>query len=210
MEVRERILEKAEAMFLQYGIRSVSMDDIATQLGISKKTIYQSFADKDELVDAVMVKEIKERQQQCLCCNQEAKDAVHEIFMMMAKILEQFRHMNPVVMYDLEKFHFKSYQKFMQHKYEFLLGVIRQNITWGVEEGLYRDDFNQEILARFRLESMMMAFNIQIFPPSKYNLAEVTQEIIEHFVYGIVTLKGYKLIQKYRQQLSIKSTISNQ
>jgi AcrR family transcriptional regulator len=201
MEVRERILEKAEEMFLHYGIRSVSMDDIATQLSISKKTIYQSFADKDELVDAVIVKEIHERQQECICCNQEARDAIHEIFMMMAKILEQFRHMNPVVMYDLEKFHYNSYQKFMQHKYEFLLGVIRKNIEWGVEDELYRPDFNQEILAKFRLESMMLAFNIQIFPPSKYNLAEVTQEIIEHFVYGIATMKGYKLIQKYRQQM---------
>src|SRR3982074_1681456 len=76
MEVKERILTKADELFMQYGIRSVSMDDIATQLGISKKTIYQYFADKDELVDAVVESDVKEMQLDCINCNEEAQDAI--------------------------------------------------------------------------------------------------------------------------------------
>lgn len=186
---------------MQFGIRSVSMDDIAQHLGISKKTIYHSFADKNELVDAVIGKDINCRQHDCMHCNQTARNAVHEIFITMQNLMEQFRHMNPVVLYDLEKFHVKSYKKFMEFKNRFLLDIIRQNLEWGIKEGLYRDDIDVEVISKFRLESMMLAFDISIYPPAKFNLAYVTQEIIEHFVFGITTMKGYKMAQKYSLQM---------
>jgi hypothetical protein len=88
----------------------------------------------------------------------------------------------------------------MEHKNKFLLQIIRRNLEWGVKEGLYRPEIDVEVLCRFRLESMMIAFNMDLYPPSKFNLAEVTKEIIEHFVFGIASLKGYKLILKYQQK----------
>jgi len=200
MDQKERIQAKADELFMRYGIRSVSMNDIATVLGMSKKTLYQFFADKDELVDAVVNKELKISQHDCLECNQHSTDAVDEIFLTMGHIAEQFRNMNPMVLYDLEKFHIKSFQKFLKHKNEFLLDVIRKNLERGIKEELFRPEINVEILSKFRLESMMIAFNITVFPPKKYNLVEVTQEIIEHYLYGVATLKGHKLILKYKEQ----------
>ena len=201
MEVRERILMKAEELFMQFGIRSVSMDDIASHLAISKKTIYHSFADKNELVDAVIEQDIHCRQDDCMLCGKKALNAVHEIFITMENLMEQFQHMNPVVLYDLEKFHVKSYKKFMEFKNQFLLDIIRKNLEWGIKEELYRPDIDVEIISKFRLESMMLAFNINIFPPAKFNLAHVVQEIIELYVFGIVTMKGYKMAQKYSLQM---------
>lgn len=200
METKERISKKAEELFLGYGIRSVSMDDIATQLGMSKKTIYQYFSDKDELVDSVVEGHIKLMQCDCRDCKKEAKDAVEEIFITMERIIEQFRNMNPMVLFDLEKFHFKAYQHFLAHKTQFLQKIIRDNIEWGIREELYRPDLNIDVMSKFRLESMMIPFNIGIFPPAKYNLADVTQTIIEHYVYGLATIKGHKLIQKYSKE----------
>jgi len=200
MEPKERIQAKADEMFMRYGIRSVSMDDIAAQLSISKKTLYQFFADKDELVDAVVENELTRGQKDCIDCRKVSKDAVDEIFITMEQIAEQFRNMNPVVLYDLEKFHTGSFQKFLKHKNEFLLDVIRKNLERGIQEELFRPEINVEILSRFRLESMMIAFNINVFPPRKYNLVDVTQEIIEHYLYGLATLKGHKLILKYMQE----------
>jgi hypothetical protein len=78
--------------------------------------------------------------------------------------------------------------------------VIRKNIERGIREELYRSEINTDILSKFRLETMMIAFNMNIFPPRKYNLAEVTLEIIEHYLYGLATLKGHKLILKYKQE----------
>jgi len=176
------------------------MDDIATHLGMSKKTIYQYFADKDELVDAVVEEDIRNMQKDCSFCNDVSRDAVDEIFLTMEQILEQFRNMNPMVLYDLEKFHFASFQKFLRHKNDFLMKIISQNIERGIKEELYRPEVNVDVMSRFRLESMMIPFNISLFPPKKFNLVDVTREIIEHFVYGLATLKGHKQILKYKHE----------
>ena len=203
--MKDRIQIKAHELFLQYGIRSVSMDDIAAQLGISKKTLYQYYTDKDELVDSVLQYEIGHGQQDCQQCLHQSKDAVDEIFLTMERILEQFRNMNPMVLYDLQKFHFTAFQKFLKYKNGFLQEVIRKNIERGIKEELFRPEINTEILSRFRLESMMLAFNMSVFPPRKYNLAEVTLEIIEHYLYGLATLKGHKLILKYKQDRKLST-----
>ena len=78
--------------------------------------------------------------------------------------------------------------------------VIRENIEWGIKEELYRADINIDVMTKFRLESMMIPFNVSVFSPGKYNLAATSEQIIEHFVYGLATIKGHKLIQKYNEQ----------
>lgn len=200
MEPKERILIKARELFMKFGIRSVSMDDIANHLGMSKKTLYQYFADKDELVLGVVDSHVCEMEQECVSCRSGALDAVHEFFITVERIMEQFSNMNPMLLYDLEKFHFKAYQRFREHKDKFLLKVIRDNIEWGVRDGLYRPDLDIDVLSKFRIESMMTAFNVSVFPPGKYNLGRTTHIILENFVYGLATLKGHKLIQKYNDQ----------
>jgi AcrR family transcriptional regulator len=204
MDIKERIQEKARDLFMRLGIRSVSMDDIATQLGMSKKTIYQFFADKDELVEAVMEANIQQTQQDCEKCLLSSENAIEEIFLTMEMIQEQFRNMNPMIMYDLQKFHIGANQKFASHKNEFLLSIIRNNIEKGISEGLYRKDIEVDILSKFRLESMMIAFNMELYPPAKYNLADVTKVIIEHFLFGLATIEGHELILKYQKERTKK------
>jgi AcrR family transcriptional regulator len=200
MEPKERILVRAEELFMKYGIRSVSMDDIANHLGMSKKTLYQYFADKDGLVDAVVERHTKKIQTDCVHCSQQANDAIHEIFITMERIMQEVSNMNPMLLYDLEKFHYKAYQRFREHKDKFLLQVIRKNIEWGMKDELYRPDINIDVLSKYRIESMMIPFNVTLFPPGKYDLGTTSQLIIENFTYGLATIKGHKLIQKYHQQ----------
>lgn len=203
MDIKERIQFRAHELFMQYGIRSVSMDDIANQLGMSKKTLYQNFADKDELVEDVVDTHIRDIQSDCSNCRKDARNAIHEIFITMDRIIQQFSNMNPMVLHDLAKFHFKAYQRFREHKDEFLLTIVRDNIEWGKKEELYRPDVNTDVMSKYRLESMMIPFNVAVFPPGRYNLAEISGIIIEHFAYGLVTLKGHKLIQKYKQEKKV-------
>ena len=200
MDIKERIMVKAEELFMQYGIRSVSMDDIANNLGMSKKTLYQYYADKDELVHAVVDSHINGIQSDCIGCRDEARDAVHEIFITMERIMDEFNNMNPMLLYDLEKFHFSAYQRFREHKDKFLAQMIRENLEWGIKDELYRPEIDVDVICKFRLESMMIPFNVSVFPPGKYNLADLSEKIIAHFVYGLATVKGHKLIQKYNQQ----------
>lgn len=200
MEAKDRILLKAHSLFLQYGVRSVSMDDIANQLGMSKKTLYQYYADKDELVHAVVDTHLCGMQEECVASTEDAKDAVHEIFLTMVRLMEQFAHMNPMLLNDLEKFHFRAFSRFREYRDGFLLQIVRKNILWGIEQELYREDLNVDILSKFRLQSMMMTFDVSLFPPGKYNLGETTAIILEHYLYGLATIKGHRLIQKYHQQ----------
>jgi TetR/AcrR family transcriptional regulator, cholesterol catabolism regulator len=200
MEIKERIQGKAHELFMRYGVRSVSMDDIASQLGMSKKTIYQYFNEKDELVDAVMDDEVTQTHTDCEFCKKNARDAVDEIFLTMEQIQEQFSQLNPMVLYDLEKFHPRAFQKFKKMKDEYLQQVVANNIKRGIKEELYRADINVETMSRYRVETMMVAFSMAASAPTKYNLATVAQETMEHFLYGLATLKGYKLITKYKEE----------
>ncbi len=199
MEMRDRIKQKTDELFRSYGIKSVTMDEIATRLGVSKKTIYHSFADKDQLVDEVMGDLIINTQN---CCNKDkakATNAVHEMFLAMEMVQQMFENMNPVILYDIERNHPATFQKFLQHKNKFLLQVIKENIERGKKEELYRPDINTEVIARIRLETMMLPFNQEIFPKNKFNLVDLERQLIEHFLFGVATMKGHKLILKYQQ-----------
>jgi TetR/AcrR family transcriptional regulator, cholesterol catabolism regulator len=200
MEMKERIQQKAEELFKRYGIRSVTMDEISYQLGISKKTLYQSYTDKEEIVHAVFDRMMNENKIQCMADRDRADNAIHEVFLAFDHVLQMFTEMNPAIIFDLHKYHPNVYVKFNAYKYEFLYNVIKNNLQRGIAEELYRAEINVEIMTRFRIESSMLAFNTEVFPQSKKDLAGVEREILEHFLYGLATSKGIKLIQKYIQQ----------
>lgn len=199
-EVRDRIRDEAGQMFMRYGIRSVSMDDISVALGMSKKTLYMHYKDKDDLVDAIIVQHNCQIKEDCLSCKEKARNAVEEVLLTMDRITEHLGTVHPSLMYDLHKFHFQSFQKFQEIRNDFLFKVTRDNMERGIQEGLYRDDINVDLLSKYRLESMMIAFNIEQFPVGKYNLLDVTRAILEHWIYGLVTPKGYELIYQYKKQ----------
>ncbi len=200
METKERIIQEARNLFLRLGIRSVSMDDIATQLGISKKTVYQHFQDKDELVDRVLQMQINNMQVETTETVQSASNAIEEIFNTMDMMVKHSRNMNPMVLFDLQKYHLSSFQKFHAYKNDFLLNIISNNLKKGVEEGLYRSDIKIEILSKFRLETLMIGFNMDAFPADKYNVTEVSLVIIENFLYGLATEKGFNMIESYKNK----------
>ena len=205
METKERIIQEARNLFLRLGIRSVSMDDIATQLGISKKTVYQHFQDKDELVDRVLQMQINNMQEETTETVQSASNAIEEIFNTMDMMVKHSRNMNPMVLFDLQKYHLSSFQKFHAYKNDFLLNIISNNLKKGVEEGLYRSDIKIEILSKFRLETLMIGFNMDAFPADKYNVTEVSLVIIENFLYGLATEKGFNMIESYKNKRKEKN-----
>ncbi|MEO6455190.1 MAG: TetR/AcrR family transcriptional regulator [Ginsengibacter sp.] len=201
MEIKDRIKQKADELFKRYGIRSITMDEIANQLGISKKTIYQSFSDKDELVDEVITDLLMYNKSRCNTARSKAVNAIQEVFLSMKMLEEMFENMNPTILYDLERNHPQTFKKFQHHKHSYLFEIIKQNIEKGKDEELFRDDINTEVASKVRLETMMLPFNQEIFPKNKFSLLDLEKQLIEYYLFGIASLKGYKMILKYQQEL---------
>lgn len=205
MEVKDRIKQKADELYRRYGIKSVTMDEIASQLGVSKKTIYQSYSDKNELVDAVIVDMLNYNRQCCQKDKARAQNAIEEVYLAMEMLQDMFENMNPSILFDIERNYPVTYAKFREHKYNYLYQVVKDNIERGKKEELYRPEINADVVATVRLETMMMPFNEDLFPKSKYSLVFLEQQLIEYYLFGLVSLKGYKLISKYQEERSGKN-----
>ena len=203
-DIGARIREQANELFMRFGLRSVSMDDIAGKLGMSKKTIYQYYADKDELVNAAVGSIIFSNQQTCDFDRTSAQNAVHEIFLAIDLVKELFRSMNPSLLYDMQKYHPAAFKLFSDHKNKYLYGMIYSNITRGIEEGVYRPEINVEAIARFRVESIVLPFNPDFHLNVSIGLAEIEEELTIHFLYGLVSPKGYKMVLKYQEERNKK------
>ncbi len=196
-----RILAGAEELFIRYGIKSVTMDDLARHLGMSKKTIYSEFPDKNTIVVQLVASSVREHFHQMEAMADKARDSVEEIMLMMRYTNEIFGSVNPNVFYDMQRHHPEAWQTFRRFKDEFILNQITRNLENGRQQDLYRSDFNIRIIAQLRLEQVESALNPMHFPPDKFNLKDVNLQLLEHFLFGICTLKGHKLILKYKQTL---------
>jgi AcrR family transcriptional regulator len=200
MDPKERILLKSHELFTRYGLRSVSMGDIAAQLGMSKKTVYHYYTDKDDLVGAVFTAIMEENRSCCGSDREKADNAIHEVFLAFDRMFDMFTNMNPSVLYDMEKYHPSVFKKYQEFKNEFLYGLIRSNLERGISEGLYRADIDIDIFTRFRIHCIMLSFNTDIFPGNHNQVAHIEMQLVEHFLYGIATCEGQELIEEYKQQ----------
>src|SRR5689334_3927624 len=176
MDQQERIVQKAHEMFMRYGTRSISMDEIASQLGISKKTIYQFFTDKDALVDAVIDIELNESASNRYQLREKSENPVHEIFIATDMLLEMLKMMNPTLMFELQKYHPSASKKITDHKNKFMFRLVKENLDKGIEEGYYRPEINTDILSRFRIASVFLTFNPELLPTGKHSLADIVKE----------------------------------
>jgi len=191
LEVRAYIIEEADKLFCQYGFKSVTMDDIAKHLGMSKKTIYRHFSDKDELVNILITEKISAQDGMAKTCSINAENAVDEIFFAINSTNELLSNMNPKLFYDLQKYHPKAWLVFKEFKEKTLRETIYKNLQRGIAEGLYRADINIEILTQLRLDQVDLIFSQHDhYTMNKYNLAQIMVELTEHFLYGICSLTG--------------------
>lgn len=200
------ILEKATELFTRKGIRGVTMDDVAKQLSISKKTLYQYFGDKDDLVETVVKLQIAMTQQNLKIFQEQAINAVDEMILILEFINQFFSKRNPTAFHDLQKYHPNAWKHFLNHKNNFLRKSIEDNLKWGLKEGLYRKDIDIRIISRLRMEQVEAVFNDDIFPTPDFNLSEVHVHSMKFYMYGITSIKGHQLINECLLKLNKKKT----
>ncbi|SDS75894.1 transcriptional regulator, TetR family [Mucilaginibacter mallensis] len=194
----ERIIQGGEDLFLTAGIKSVTMDDIAKHLGISKKTIYHFFKDKNELVVALTKKKLQEDEDQMCAIMSTSGDVIEEMINMMKCSEEIFSKINPIVIHDMQKYHPDAWKEFQNFKADVLIRTLEELLNKGIKQGYIRPDIDVKIMARMRVTQVEMGFNTTLFPLSEFSPWKVQYQFLEHFNYGICTLKGYKLLDKYK------------
>jgi TetR/AcrR family transcriptional regulator, cholesterol catabolism regulator len=195
----ERIIEGGEELFLKAGIKSVTMDDIARHLGISKKTIYHFFKDKNELVIALVKKKLKEDEDQMSDIINRSANVIEEMINMMKCSEEIFSRINPIVIHDMQKYHPDAWKQFQNFKADVLIRTLEELLTKGIKQGYVRPEIDVKIMARMRVAQVETGFDTALFPMAEFSPWKVQYQLLEHFSYGICTLAGHTLLEQYQK-----------
>jgi TetR/AcrR family transcriptional regulator, cholesterol catabolism regulator len=198
MEPLMKILSASIELFSQYGFKTITMDDIARRAGISKKTLYQQFANKQEVVNESVV---WYKDNMCASCEgmlKTSENAIEAMVKMLAFFDEMHRRINPMAMFELQRFFPEAYKTFRDMLADRDVVMLRNNILQGIKEGIYREDINADLMARYRLETSLLILQPNLLVSDRNSLMSVALEIGEHFLHGIMTAKGEKLYQKYK------------
>jgi AcrR family transcriptional regulator len=201
LEVKEKIIEAANTLFMTYGIKSVTMDDIAKNLGVSKKTIYQEFADKHEMVLLFTQRHLLKYDSEFKQIEKSSSNAIEELYMASLCLRKIVEETSPNVMYDLKKYHLKAWQYFLSYKDSIFKDHVKIVLDRGIREGVFRDNINPEILSTVRIEEVQLCFNLDVFPKEKFRMAEVQIQVFQNFVLGLLTDKGRELWNSYQNEI---------
>lgn len=200
MEEREDIiLSKAVEVFLKYGIKSVNMDDMSRHLGISKKTLYKYVKDKHDLVERAVNQHSKT--EDCRIkevCNQD-KNAIDQAFEIMEMVSSTIANVHPSVIFDMEKYHPGVFGKMMREKQSSIFHCMSLNMKRGKEQGLYREDLNESVIARIYIAATRGMFDPMLFPEGDTNYKTIYLELFRYHIRGIASQKGLSyLIEKVK------------
>jgi len=199
MEPQEKILKTSLGLFFKYGIKHITMDDIAKELGMSKKTIYQFYKEKDDLVNQLCSIELKTQEDSFDDMNKTAKDPIHEIMLISDKMKNMLQNINPMFFLDLQKFYPGAYQRYVSFREECAYKNILSNIKKGIEVGVYRADLDPEFVSRLRLAQIDMLMFGNFFSYEKISFAKTHAIVLDIFIYGICSVKGHKLFNNYKK-----------
>ena len=199
MKTETKILLAAQELFFKYGMKRITMDDIAKHLAVSKKTIYQFYDDKTKIVDSLC--DLSLHENECTFKNlaETAKDPIHEMLEAAKHMTSVFSKINPVFFYDLQKLYPKAWKRFTEFKSGIVLNILKKNLQEGIEKGYYRRDINVDLMARYRIIQVDLILTPDVFFNTEYNIAKINEVLLDHFMHGITTLKGHKLINKYKE-----------
>jgi len=197
MDVKSKIIQEASELVMQFGIRTVTMDDISRNIGISKKTIYQYFKDKKELVSTVTQLHLDREERRFLEATNESKDSIHELILVSQCLREAMKDMKANILHEMQKFYPESWKQYQFFKEKVMKDALIQTINRGQKEGYFRPNIDAELLATMRIEQVQSFMLNNLYPRDKYSIYEVQMRLFDHFIHGLFTIKGHQLFNQY-------------
>jgi TetR/AcrR family transcriptional regulator, cholesterol catabolism regulator len=195
------ILSKVRELYMKYGIKSITMDDVAQELGISKKTLYQFVTDKDDLVGKFIDFEIATRQAEICKCFRTGFNAIEELVEISMFMNKMMRAQNPATEHDMKKYYPHHYQKTVTARREGIYQYILMNLKKGRKEGLYRDDMDEEVIAKLYLSRIENIHFNELFTVEEFTSIKLFKEMLNYHVRGIATPEGIDVLEKKIKEL---------
>lgn len=195
--MRTKILLGATELYLNYGFKSVTMDDIANSMGISKKTIYQHFDNKTKLVEASasnLFEFISSGIDQ-ICALE--KNPIEEIYSIKQFIMEHLKDEKSSPQYQLQKYYPTIYNSLKCRQFDLMQSCVTNNLTRGINQGLYRDSINVDFIARIYFNSMLAIKDKDLFPSQQFSMNMLMSNYLEYHLRGISTPKGLETLNQF-------------
>lgn len=193
---KQELIEQAKAIYLKFGIKSVTMDEMARQLGVSKKTLYSFVKDKNELVELCVLSEHEGEICRIGEINQTFENAIDEILAISKYVAGTLKKLHPSIFFDLAKYHPNALKIINNHKREFVRGCVIDNLQKGIEQGYYRSNIKIEILSTLYLALMDHIMLGDIFPDTEISLDAIYEEFFRYHLKGIASQKGLEYLNQ--------------
>jgi TetR/AcrR family transcriptional regulator, cholesterol catabolism regulator len=196
----QQIIESATKLFMQYGIKSVNMDDMARHLGMSKKTIYLHFKDKEDLVKKAVRSfcKLEDVQIEEICSRK--LNAIDEMLEISKWVMSVLTNIHPSVMYDLEKYYPEVAASLKASRHKIVYDSMHSNVLSGQKQGLYRKDVNADIVVKLYIARMDSVFDQRLFPMSNYKVLDIYLENFRYHIRGIASEKGMQYLEQHMKK----------
>ncbi len=199
------ILEKVAALYMKYGVKSITMDDVARELGISKKTLYQYVENKNELVEKVVDYVINLKDCSFKEIAEKKMNAIEKLIEVNMHIITSMKEYNPATEYDLKKYYPELYAKMHSIRRQRMYESIVANIKKGKEEGLYRKELKEEIIARLQVSRFMNMHEDELLSKNDIQRSEFIHELFIYHIRGIANEKGLNVLEETLKKINFNN-----
>ncbi len=192
--MKEKIIEKATDMFLNYGFKSITMDDISTEMGISKKTIYQHFSDKTSLVQGCAFHVFDTISGGIEAIRMQQINPIEELYAIKSFAMKHLKDEKSSPQYQLQKYYPKIYANLKRKKYEVMVNCVTDNLQRGIAGGYFRNDMNTSLISKIYFNNITALTDAEIFPPQQYSMPQLMETYLEYHIRAIATPKGLEAL----------------
>jgi TetR/AcrR family transcriptional regulator, cholesterol catabolism regulator len=200
--VKEQLLSKSAEMFLTLGVKSVTMDEIAAEMGISKKTIYAHFPTKTKLIEATAIYLFEQISEGIQAIRRDRKDPIEELFEIKEFACQHLKNEKSSPQYQLQKYYPKIYSTIRQKQKHVLEDLTRENLQKGIEKGVYRKNLPLEFISRIYFMAIVGIKDREFFAEGEFSMNELTEMHLEYHLRAIVTSKGLKKLENFLKSSS--------
>jgi len=191
-------VEQLRTLFFKFGLKSITMDDVSRELGISKKTLYEYVPNKRALVKTIVKNYLESEKKQITQISENSENAIAEFLNINNFLGRHLKTINPAVPYQLQKYFPESWAVFNDYRVSFVYKIVKENIIKGKDQNLYRDNINESIISKFYISDMQVATDENLFPPHKFSILDIHRDRVLYHLYGLCNSRGVALLENLK------------